>query len=93
MGINKYATAWSHRSRRAEIKGALKHSYTHRKNITKEAKVPKELRRDKYRVILMADKGVPLVVLHKIEYTNKAQELFEDWEDIQKNLNRSSGQI
>ena len=35
----------------------------------------KELKEDKSRVILTADKGVALVIMDKAEYTTKAEEL------------------
>ena len=64
---------------RAEIKGALKHPHSPRKNITKEeAQALAELREDQSRGILTADKGVVLVVMDRTEYNNKAQELLED---------------
>ena len=66
---------------RAEIREALKHSYTPRSNVTEEeAKALSELSRDKLRVILTANKGVALVVLDRAEQTNKAQDLLEDGE-------------
>ena len=51
---------------RAEIRGALKHSHTFRKNITKEeTQALAELRTDQSRVILTADIRVVLVVLDR----------------------------
>ena len=45
-------------------------------NITKEeAKAIQELKRDKERVILTADKGVSMVVMDKEEYIQKSEEL------------------
>ena len=65
---------------RAEIRGAIKHSHNSRKNFTKEEpQALAELRRDHSRVILTADKGVALVVMDRHEYTNKAQNLLEEW--------------
>ena len=64
---------------RAEIRGALKHSHSPRKNITKEeTQALAELKNDQSRVILTADKGVALVVMNRTEYNSKAQELLED---------------
>ena len=58
---------------KAEIRGALKHSYTARNRITKEeSKALKELGEDETRVILKADKGVALVVMDKPEHNSKA---------------------
>ena len=64
---------------RAEIRGALKHSHSPRKNITKEeTQALAELKNDQSRVILTADKGVAMVVMNRTEYNSKAQELLED---------------
>ena len=64
---------------RAEIRGALRHSHKSRRNITKEeAQVLSEPKKDHTRLILTADKGVPLVVMDRTEYNNKAQKLLED---------------
>ena len=61
---------------RGEIKQILKKTQLPKPNITKEeAKAIKELRRDKERVILMADKGVSMVVLDKEDYIKKSEEL------------------
>ena len=63
------------------LKGCLFYEFmnNHRKNITKEeAQALVELRRDHSRVILTANKGVALVVMDRVEYTNKAQNLLED---------------
>ena len=70
---------------RAEITGALKHSYTPWNNITKEdSKVLKELREDETRIILTADKDVAIVVMDKPEYTSKAKVLQEGGESYQE---------
>ena len=64
---------------RAEIRGALKHSHNPRKNITKEeAQALAGLMKDQSGVILTADKGVALVVMDRMEYNSKAQDLLED---------------
>ena len=53
---------------RAEIRGALKHPYNPRKNISKEeAQALAELRKDQSGVILTADKRVALVVMDRTE--------------------------
>ena len=60
----------------AEVKAILKKVQPPRHNITKEEqKAIGELKRDKTRVILTADKGVSLVVMDKEEYINKTEEL------------------
>ena len=59
-----------------EIKQILKKTQPPKPNITREeAKAIKELRRDKERVILTADKGVSMVVLDTEDYIKKSEEL------------------
>ena len=61
---------------RVEVKNILKKTPPPRHNLTKEEqKAIGELKRDKTRVILIADKGVSLVVMAKDQYINKAEEL------------------
>ena len=61
---------------RLEVKAILKKTQPPRHNLTKEEqKAIGELKRDKTRVILTADKGVSLVVMDKEQYINKAEEL------------------
>ena len=61
---------------RVEVKAILKKTQPPRHNLTKEEqKAIGELKRDKTRVILTADKGVSLVVMDKEQYINKAEEL------------------
>ena len=61
---------------RVEVKAILKKTPPPRHNLTKvEQKAIGELKRDKTRVILTADKGVSLVVMDKEQYINKAEEL------------------
>ena len=63
---------------RVEVKKALKKAQNKTKsfNITKEEnQALKELKRDKERVILTADKGVALVVMKKEDYIKKSEEL------------------
>ena len=57
----------------------LKHSHNPKRNITKEeVQALAELKKDQSRVILTADKGVTLVVMDRVEYNSKAQELLKD---------------
>ena len=61
---------------RIEVKAILKKTPPPRHNLTKEEqKAIGELKRDKTRVILTADKGVSLVVMDRDQYINKAEEL------------------
>ena len=61
---------------RVEIKNILKNAKETRSNITKEEfRAIKELKQDKERIILTADKGVALVVLNKQDYVEKAEHL------------------
>ena len=63
---------------RVEAKKALKKAQNKTKsyNITKEEnQALKELKRDKERVILTADKGVALVVMKKEDYIKKSEEI------------------
>ena len=61
---------------RGEIKQILKKTQLPKPNITQEeAKAIEELRRDKERVILTADKGVSMVVLDTEDYIKKSEEL------------------
>ena len=64
---------------RVEVKKTLKRTQQIPRatsNITREEfKALKELKEDKSRVILTADKGVALVIMDKAEYTRKAEEL------------------
>ena len=63
---------------RVEVKKALKKAQNKTKsyNITKEEiQALKELKRDKERVILTADKGVALVVMKKEDYIKKSEEI------------------
>ena len=64
---------------RVEVKKALKRAQCNPRpssNISKkEYKALKELKEDKKRVILTADKGVSLVIMDRTEYNKKAEEL------------------
>ena len=56
---------------RADINGLLKKLHAPRPNLTKETKALAELKRDKDRVILTADKGVAMVILEKKKIKQK----------------------
>ena len=59
-----------------ETSRVLKHECHLKPNITwEEARALEEVKQEKSRVILAADKGVTVVVLDKQEYINKAQDL------------------
>ena len=61
---------------RGEINGILKKGKTPKPNLDKEERIAlNQLRKDKDRVILTADKGVTMVVLDKEDYINKAKDL------------------
>ena len=61
---------------RGEVKKVLKKVHLPRPNISREErKAIDQLRKDKNRVILMADKGVSMVVMDRDDYNNKAEEL------------------
>ena len=61
---------------RTNINGLPRKSYAPRPNLNKEEnKALVELKKDKNRIILTADKGVALVVLDKKDYIGKAQNL------------------
>ena len=66
---------------RVEVKKALKKSQNAPRapsNILREeSKALKELRMDKIRIILTADKGVALVIMNKADYITKSQELLD----------------
>ena len=61
---------------RAEVNSLLRRPHTPKPNQTKqERKGLSQLRKDKNRLILTADKGVAMVVMDKEDYINKAKEL------------------
>ena len=63
---------------RTDINVLLRKSKVPKSNITKEERIGlSQLKKDKDRVILTADKGVTMVVMDKEEYVSKAQELLE----------------
>ena len=64
---------------RADIARILKQARPSKPNISKEEwKAIKELRTDKDCLVLTTDKGVALVVIDKIDYTKKMNQLLED---------------
>ena len=63
---------------RGEVKSIIKRSCNPPPNITREErKAIRELKEDKSRMVLTADKGVALVVIDTEEYKKKAQELLQ----------------
>ena len=64
---------------RGEIKSVLKNIHTPRSNIMREErKAIDELRRDKNKMILTADKGVSMVVIDREDYNQKAEALLQE---------------
>ena len=63
---------------RGEVKSIIKRSCNPPPNITREErKAIRELKEDRSRMVLTADKGVALVVIDTEEYKKKAQELLQ----------------
>ena len=61
---------------RAEVKNILKKAHPPKPNLTKEElKAMEKLRKDDTWIVLMADKGVALVVMKREDYYTKAEEL------------------
>ena len=61
---------------RGEVKAILKKDNKNKPNITKEEyQAIKDLRRDKTRMVLTADKGVSMVVMDREDYNSKSEEL------------------
>ena len=61
---------------RTDINALLRKAKVPKPNLTKEERRGlTQLKKDKDRVVLIADKGVPMVVVDKQEYINKAEEL------------------
>ena len=61
---------------RGEVKATIKKIQPPKYNLTREEyKALEELKKDKNRMILTADKGVSIVVIDKEEYVKKAEEL------------------
>ena len=62
---------------RADIYRAFRHSHPPKHNLSKEEwKALKQLKTDKDHIVLIADKGVALVVMDRQEYIKKARALF-----------------
>ena len=63
---------------RGEIKSILRNIQPPKPNLSKEeAKAIQEVKRDKEKIILTADKGVSMVVMDKEEYINKSEDLLK----------------
>ena len=63
---------------RGEVKKVLKKVQPPRPNISRdERKAIEQLRKDNTRVILMADKGVSMVVMDRDDYNSKAEDLLQ----------------
>ena len=61
---------------RTDINALLRKSNAPKSNITKEERIGlAQLKKDKDRVVLTADKGEAMVVMDKEQYVSKAQEL------------------
>ena len=61
---------------RSDINSILRKAKVAKANLTKQEKIGlSQLKKDKDRVILTADKGVAMVIMDKVDYNNKAQEL------------------
>ena len=61
---------------RADINSLLRRAKVPKDNLTKQERIGlSQLKKDKDRVILTADKGVAMVVMDREDYNNKAQEL------------------
>ena len=61
---------------RVDVNGLFRKSYATKPNLSKEeSRALVELRRDKDKIFLTADKGVAMVVLDKKEYMDKANNL------------------
>ena len=61
---------------RTDINALLRKAKIPKPNLTKEERIGlAQLKKDKDRVVLIADKGVAMVVMDKQEYINKAEEL------------------
>ena len=61
---------------RADVNRVLRSSHTPKPNLTKAQNIAlRELKRDRDRIVLTADKGVAMVVMDKQDYINKANQL------------------
>ena len=74
------------------MKATIKKIQPCKYNLTKEKhKALEELKKDKNRMILTADKGVSIVVMDKEEYIRKAEELLRQM-NLQDHPHRSNQQ-
>ena len=80
-----------------EINGILRKGKTLKPNLNKEERIAlNQLRKDKKRIILTADKGVAMVVLDREDYNNKARDLLNTpaYKEIPKDpTNRIKSQL
>ena len=61
---------------RADVNSLFRKAKVPKANLTKQERIGlSQLKKDKERVILTADKGVAMVIMDKEDYNNKAQEL------------------
>ena len=61
---------------RADVNRVLRSSHPPKPNLTKARYIAlRELKRDRHRIVLTADKGVAMVVMDKQDYINKANQL------------------
>ena len=61
---------------RSDVNALLRKAKVPKHNLTRQEKIGlAELKKDKDRIILTADKGVAMVVMDKEDYINKAKEL------------------
>ena len=63
---------------RADVNSLLRKAKVPKTNLTKQERIGlSQLKKDKERVILTADKGVAMVIMDREDYNNKAQELLK----------------
>ena len=61
---------------RADVNSLLRRAKVPKANLTKQERIGlSQLKKDKERVILTADKGVAMVIMDREKYNSKAQEL------------------
>ena len=74
---------------RTEAYRVLRKPHHPKPNLKKDEIIAmKQLKADKNRMVLTADKGVALVVIDTVEYIKKAKEILEDTQHIQSHSNR-----
>ena len=65
------------RNLRADINRVLRSSQPPKPNLTKaQTQALRELKRDRDRLVLTADKGVAMVIMDRQDYVNKSNQLF-----------------